>query len=309
MRSPILKTGIATVFGFAACTAAADISGPISLPALDMFPEGIALIEDGTAYVGSLARGEIWKVDTKTGTAEAFIGNEADLMSVIGVYVNNAETTLYACSSDPAQQHGGRSTELVSFNLTNGSVASRNPFPDGGLCNDISELADGTILATDSVHPRIMGLNPDGSFSEWLRDEQFRAEGFSLNGIAVGGDNVFVGVFATGALYNIDASADTPAATQIRLNRPLAGPDGIEVSMRNTLIVVEGMAASVSRVRLSDDLLSGTVQKISEGFQVPTTVALAGDQAIVVQGQLGRFFGMDPSPVEPFELAIIPIAK
>ncbi len=309
MRTSISKAGAAAIISVIACSAWADVAGPISLPAPDMFPEGIALANDGTAYVGSLARREIWQVDTKTGIAEPFIGKDADLMSVIGVHVNAAQDTLYACSSDPAQQYDGRPTELVSFDLSSGDVIARYPFPEGGLCNDISELADGTILATDSVHPRIMSLHQDGAFDEWLRDEQFRAEGFALNGIAVSDDQVFTGVFATGALYKIDTSADALMAEQIKIDRPIAGPDGIEVLDARTLIVVEGMAASVLRVQLSEDLLSGTVQNLSQDFQVPTTLALSGDQAIVVQGQLGRFFGMDPSPVEPFELAVISLVR
>lgn len=284
--------------------AAADISGPIALPPADMFPEGIGLADDGTAYVGSLARNEIWAIDIMTHSAVLFAGEEADLMSVLGVYVNASQELLYVCSSDPAQKHEGRHTELVALSLSDGEVESRYAFPEGGLCNDIAELADGTILATDSVHPRIMALKTDASFEEWIRDPQFKADGFGLNGIAVSGDTVVVGVFSTGNLFEIDTSRSPLAVQPLKLERPLKGPDGIEFLPSGDLIVVEGMDASVAHVSMS-----GSIETISSGFDVPTTLAVSGGQGIVVQGQLGRFFGMDPSPVEPFELKVIPVPK
>lgn len=293
----------------AAQSAIADQQSIIPLPNEDFFPEGIALSGGGIAYVGSLARGEIWAIDTVDGEASLFAGAEADLMSVLGIHVSASGTTLYACSSDPAQQHAGRAPELVAFDLADSRVTARYPFPEGGLCNDISELEDGTILVTDSAHPRIMALDSTGGFTEWLRDEQFQAEGFALNGIAVSGETVFVGVYATGALFSIQTDTDSPEVVPISLDRPLAGPDGIEALGNGDLLIAEGHSNTLSVIRLSQDMSSGIIEPVATGFQTPTTVAANGDMAFVVQGQLGRFFGMDPSPVEPFELAVVPLGN
>lgn len=226
-------------------------------------------------------------------------------MSVLGVHLDEKGETLYVCSSDPAQKHDGRAPELVAFDIQDGTVSSRHPFPEGGLCNDIAELDDGTILVTDSVYPRIMSLDTSGKFGEWLRDEQFRAEGFALNGISVAGSVVYAGVYATGQLFTINTTG-SPSAAPVALDRPLAGPDGIEV-FGSSLLVAEGQTGTLSLIKLSDDLSSGTVSPVANGFQTPTSVAVDGNKAYVVQGQLGRFFGMDTSPVQPFELAVVPL--
>lgn len=304
----ITRSFLATIAVSAAVQSVfADQQGIIPLPNEDFFPEGIALSVDGIAYVGSLARGEIWAIDTATGDASLFAGAEADLMSVLGVHVSASGTTLFACSSDPALQHAERAPELVAFNLADSRVTARYPFPEGGLCNDISELEDGTILVTDSAHPRIMALDSIGDFTEWLRDEQFQAEGFALNGIAVSGETVFVGAYATGALFAIQTDSDGAEAVPISLERPLAGPDGIESLGSGDLLVAEGQSNTLSLIRVSQDMSSGIIEPVATGFQTPTTVAANGDKAFVVQGQLGRFFGMDPSTVEPFELAVVPL--
>jgi len=291
------------------CASSTQTAPSLQFPPSDMFPEGIGIAADDQAYVGSLARSEIWQIDINTGASSVFTKGDADLMSVLGVHVSRDQNRIYACSSDPAQRFNGRGSELVSFDRASGLVYARYSLPGGGLCNDIAELADGTILVTDSVAPRILALTPDGNFLQWVEDSRFAVEGFGLNGIATVDNAVYVGVFATGSIFKIDTTTDELPVLPVVLNRPLAGPDGIVVLENGNLLVVEGQTNSVSRVLLEPSGTEGRVEVLADNLEGPTTAAINKGQAIVVQGQLGRFFGMDSSPVVPFELRVIDLPR
>jgi len=278
----------------------------IHLPGDDFYPEGIAIAPDGDVFVGSLERGEIWRIPSGGG-AQRFADTSANLMSVIGVHVSGDGKRLYACSSDPAQRFGGRPPEVVVFDTASGRALHRSAFPDGGLCNDMTEMADGTILVTDSFHPRIFAMRKEATgvtFGEWLRDDRFAGEGISLNGIADAGDAIYVVKYSGGEMLRIVRNGDNTIIDKVDLGRPLAGPDGLELLSDGTLLVVEGFSGSLSRITLAADGLSGTVRTVGESYLGPTTVAASNGEAYVVQGQLDRFFGIEKSPPEPFSIRV-----
>lgn len=88
---------------------------------------------------------------------------------------------------------------------------------------------------------------------------------------------------------------------EVSLDRPLAGPDGLE-AYQDALIVVEGASGALSRIDLDPSTRSGVVTTIADGLDSPTTAAIVGNEAFVVQGQLDHFFGLDPAPPAPFTL-------
>lgn len=279
----------------------------IHLPGDDFYPEGVAIAPNGDVFVGSLGRSEIWRIPSGTVAAERFVDASANLMSVIGVHVSADGKRLYACSSDPAQRFGGRPPEVVVFDAASGRTLHRSEFPDGGLCNDMTEMADGTILVTDSFNPRLLAMEKGAegvSFGEWLRDDRFAGEGISLNGIAATGEAIYVVKYSSGEMLRIVRNGDSATIGEVDLGRPLAGPDGLELLSDGTLLVVEGHSASLSRITLAADGLSGTVRAVGESYLVPTTVAARDGEAYVVQGQLDRFFGSETSPPEPFSIRV-----
>jgi len=305
---------------FARCTAALGLTvgfasvalgGPadrtIALPPADMYPEGIGMAANGDIYVGSLKRSEIWRVDGTSGAASLFAGAEAGLMSVIGVHVSADGDRIYACSSDIRTEQAGTKTELVVLDRADGTVLARHAFPGGGFCNDIAERADGTILATDSFVPRILALRPGGGFGEWLRDDSFAGEGISLNGIAEIDGYVYVVKFSSGEMLRIDDSGATPRIEAVDLGRPLARPDGLELLSDGRLLLIEAGSGSLLRIAFTDGGLAGDVETIRADYLTPTTVAARNGEAFVVQGQLDRLFGRNPTPAVPFEIRVTPL--
>lgn len=271
----------------------------VPLPGDAFYPEGIAIADDGDLYVGSLAQNEIWRLDRQSKRIERFSRLDANLLSVIGVHVSGDGRSLHACSSDPKGAYRGRASELVTFDLQSGAVTGRAALPLGGLCNDIAELDDGTVLLTDSTGGRIYSLRPGGNaLSVWAASADFNGNGFNLNGIVTVGDEVFAVKYNSGELFKFITTPNGVAHERIALDRPLNGPDGLESLSGDRLLVVEGLSGSVSII----DLAAGSVSVIAEILDSPTTAAIHEQFAYVVQGQLDHFFGMTDAPPGPFSL-------
>lgn len=291
----------------------------IPLPGSRFFPEGIAADSRGGFYVGSLTEGRIVYLEPKSHKVKPFVAAGTNgLVTVVGIYVNAKEDLLYVCSSDPGFGNltGSAKPALLAFRTADGSPAGRFELPEGGFCNDIAELDDGTILATDSFNPRIYAVRPGSNkLSTWLEDDVFKGKGFQLNGITSLSGDVFVVRYATGTLYRIAVNADGYAGkiTEITLNRPLKGPDGLKVLNAGTheLLVVEGGGLSagsrglLSKVKIQGT--NGTVSTIADNLNVPTTASIRNGTAYVVEGQLDHLFDKSAGAPDPFQIVRIPV--
>lgn len=215
-------------------------TGEVPLPGDALYPEGIAVSRSGDLYVGSVAEGHILKLDRQTRNILKFSPPNADLMAVIGVYVSNDDKVVYACSSDPKGLFASRRSEVVAFDVQSGSVKRRAALPEGGLCNDIAELDDGTILVTDSFGGSIFALAPnEDALSVWAQSPEFIGEGFNLNGIVTIGDTVFAVKYNSGELFRFSSSETGVTYQRVELSRPLNGPDGLERIGDSKLLVVD----------------------------------------------------------------------
>lgn len=274
-------------------------TGEIPLPGDGFYPEGIGISQEGDLYVGSLADNQIWRLNRQTRRIERFSAPDADLLSVIGVHVSADNRSVYACSSDPKGAFAGRRSELVTFDLQTGLVLGRAPLPEGGLCNDIAEMDDGTVLATDSFGGRIMALQPGSdTLSVWAQSPEFLGEGFNLNGIVSIGDLVFAVKYNSGELFKFTQTSKGIRHERLALARELEGPDGLEHIGDDKLLVIEGFSGAISVI----DLTTGSVDLVAENLDSPTTAAIHDGFAYVVQGQLDHFFGITPTPPVPFAL-------
>jgi len=285
--------------------AKADQFERIPLPGGQLFPESIAIDSRGGIYVGSVTKAQILYVDPRTGQAVDFVASGAfGLASVGGLQLSANGKTLYACNSDlgltgpPA----GGGTALLAFDVDQGKPISRWPLPGGGLCNDVAIAEDGAIYVTDSFVPRILVLSPGaGELRPFTADPRFSGEGFNLSGIVVLEDRLIVSKFNSGELFSVDR--DSGQVEPLRLNKKLLNPDGMAVAGPDTLLVAE------SGGRLSSLLVSGNaanVTVLADGLLGPSDVALKGNLAFVLEGQLNRLPGFDPQArlPEPFVIKV-----
>ena len=259
------------------------------------FPEGIAADNRNNLYVGSLDGFGIVRIDAETGRMETLVPGDSDgLASVLGLLAHDESNTLFACSADPTGNRGGAVVSaLFAFNLMTGETRGRYDLPGGGLCNDLTRGDDGAIYVTDSFNPRILILKSgETALEPWIVSESFEGDGFNLNGIALINGGIDVTKYNSGELFRIPIRPDGSAGDiiSIPLLRPLQAPDGLTVRSSSELLVVEG-SGRLTSIRLKDG--RAVLETLREGLDVPTTVAISGSVAWVVEGQLDHYFQPD----------------
>jgi len=293
---------------------AAAAGSAIVLPDPGIAPEGITADSDGALYTGSLTQGRIVRIMPETGAVADFAAPGANgMVSIVGLHV--AGDLVYACSSDPGTSvlTGTAAPALVAFDRRTGAAAGRFELPEGGaFCNDIAEMPDGTILATDSFAPRIYALRPGSErLDVWLEDARFAGEGFNLNGIAYDAGAVFVLRYNTGTLHRVEVAADgaAGAVSEVALPAPLRPPDGLTALGGGRFLVVEGgglhagARGALTGVRLEGG--AATVETIAADLDVPTTAVVVGGTAYVVEGQLDHLFDPSAGPASPYRILAI----
>lgn len=293
--------------------AAAAAETPLSLPDAKFGPEGIGIDRAGDLYLGSLTQGRLIKVEAKTGKVEDFAAAGVNgMVSVVGVHVAANDKTIYACSSDPgiSALKGKALPAIVAFDRATGKPAGRFELPQGGhFCNDLTELADGTILATDSFAPRIYALKPGATKLEtWFEDTYFAGEGFNLNGIAADGKLVYVVRYNKGTLHAVPVLENGAAGKRIdvSLPRPLLAPDGLTALGQNRFLVVEGgglkkgARGRLTAVTIKDN--KAELHVIADDLKIPTTTAVRDGIAYLVEGQLDHLFDPEAGPADPYRV-------
>ena len=272
----------------------------------NFFPEGIAISKyTGDIYVGSLKESKIVKFPNGKNDAEEFIPSATHgLLSVIGIIVDDKHKILWACSSNPGVTNypSDNPVSLKAFDLDNGEPIQSYEFPNGGFCNDITLDSNDNVYVTDSFNPRILRLNKSKSRLEtWFENEAFEGKGFNLNGITFVDNNIYTVKYNSGELFKIGVgdNGKPMGFTKIDLPRLLNSPDGIKAINKKNLLVVENKG-SLTHINFNKTV---TLKILRDNLDTPTTVAIKGKTAWVLQAQFGHLYGDEKDiPPGPFEI-------
>ena len=271
----------------------------------NFFPEGITISENGNIYIGSLKENKIVKFSNGKKDFEEFIPSESNnLLSVIGILADDRNKALWACSSNPGVTNypSNNPVSLKAFDLNSGEPLESYEFPNSGFCNDITLDTNDNIYVTDSFNPRILRLNKSQSRLEtWFENDAFKGEGFNLNGITFIDNHIYTVKMNSGELFKIGVADNGKPFnfTKIDLPRPLNAPDGIKAIDKNNFLVVENKG-SLTNINLSDPI---TLKILKDNLDTPTTVAMRGKTAWVLQAQFAHLFGDEKDvPPGPFEI-------
>src|SRR6267378_1429818 len=302
--------------------AAAQKVESISVPGSKAFPESITSTSDGALFVGRLGDGGIVRIKPSAAESTVFVRPGASgSRSILGVFADEASSTLWACSNDLSAFGGpatGSDTEsmLKGFDLKTGAGKRSVSLPGShAFCNDITVDAKGSIYVTDSANPTILKLSPDATtFEVFAQDSAFSASqsgGAGLDGIAFGGDgNLYVTTYAAGGLFRVEVKAGRAGRiTALSGNHQLKFPDALRTLGNNSFLLVEG-SGTLDRVVIQGDTFA--VTHVRGGFATPTSVARIGTTAWVSEGQLAFFFDASKktsSPSLPFRIYAVPLRK
>lgn len=249
-------------------------------------PEGIASGRGSSFYAGSLATGAVLKGDLRTGATQELVS--AANGPAVGIAVDSKNRVWVA---------GGPSGEIRAYDGSTGDLLGL--YAGGaGFINDLV-VTKTAVYATNSFSPvlAVVPLGPGGSLPPSGAAAQLplvgfpAVAGFNANGIEAGQDGrLIVAHSSVGALFAVDPA--TGATEQIIVGGALPFVDGI-TRQGSTLYAVQNQLNQIAVIRLAPDLASGTIQNVitNPDFDVPTTVALFGNAAYVVNARFGN-----PSP-------------
>ncbi len=293
----------------------------ISVPGARAFPESITSTSDGALFVGRLGDGGIVRVNPRSAERTVFVRPGAlGSRSILGVFADEASSTLWACSNDLSALGGpatGSDTgsALKGFDLkTAGGKRSVSLPGPHAFCNDITVDTKGSVYVTDSANPTILKLSPGATtFEVFARDSAFSPPqgGFGLDGIAFGSDgNLYVTTYTVGELVRVEVrDGRAGRVTTLSGTHHLKFPDALRALGDNSFLLIEG-SGRLDRVVIQGDAF--VVTPLHGGFATPTSVARIGSTAWVTEGQLSLFF--DPSkknltPSMPFRIYAVPLRK
>lgn len=270
---------------------------PSSIPIPDDFqPEGIAVGEGNTFYVGSLNDGDIYRGDLRSGEGAVFVDVEDRVAA--GMEVDKARDWLVVA--------GGPSGHSWVYDTEDATTIADLVLgaPGTTFANDVAITRD-ALYFTHTFAPTIyrVPVLADGTFGATepitVTGPAAATGGFGLNGIeATHRGWLLVNHTELGILALVDP------VTGVSREIPLSGPalvagtlDGLLLQGR-TAWVVQNFANSVAEVRLSPDLTSGQVVDVvtSDLFRVPTTVDRHGSTLALVNGRFDLGF---PPPFGP----------
>lgn len=260
-----------------------------------VFPESLTSTADGTLIVGSVGTGQIYKAAPGAATADSWIAAVTDgPTSVLGVYADEANDTLWACYADLAlfAGAGGKASVLRSYGLADGALKTTVPLGEGTFCNDIATTADGTAYAADTAGSQVLKVAPGASTAEVLIKDEALA---SVDGLSFSPDGaLYLNGVSTNKLFRLAMNADGTAGalTELKLSQPLAGPDGMRFGDDGVLYLAENGASQVSAITFDGD--NANVKVIEKGpWDMATAVTKVGSTLWVIEAKFSKMGGAE----------------
>jgi sugar lactone lactonase YvrE len=298
-----LGVTVLAVTGYATAPAQAGTSTPtvVTGVAPSLHPEGVTWDPTRGAWlVSSVTRGTV-SVVRPDGSVRTLIDDPA-LVSTLGVRVDVARSRVLVVYADiglserSSSDTVGRLSGLGVFDLRTGRrirlvdlVLGSGPHG----ANDVAFDRRGNAYVTDPASDTVYRVDRDGIATVLASDPRFASGSIGLNGIVWHrAGHVLVVRYDTGQLFRISIGA-TPRVTEVKLDEPLFGGDGLALRPDGTLVAVTNRLASsgvdaVSVLGSSDGWRTATRRHRVTPWPdaVPTTVTPTPYGEYVVSGQL-----------------------
>ncbi len=307
----LISTALAAM-GCVATSTTQPLPKEIRIPGTGIFPESLSSTRDGSIYIGSAGKQQVYRVKPGADTAEVFITpGTGGLNGIVGVYADDVSRTVWVCSNVRA---GSPAASLVpkpknglfAFDLKTGAPKGRYDFPDGGTCNDATSDAAGAVYATDTSGMQVLRLPKGGKALEvWAGNGAFGPPGGVLDGIAVVGGRVIVNTLATSKFFAVEVARDGKAGriTELQLDQPVNRPDGMRAFGKDAMVSSDARG-KVMKLTIAGD--KARVEEVGTGIEGGVASAtVVGNMAYGLEGQLSLFSprpGATLPPEKPFRV-------
>jgi sugar lactone lactonase YvrE len=268
-------------------------SFPETIPLPNGFqPEGIAIGNGATFYVGSIPTGAVYAGNLRTGTGRILVQG-ATGRAATGLEYDHGRLWVSGASTGKAFVYDATSGALIrELQLATGSGAT--------FINDVV-VTNTAAYFTDSNRAVVyqVALSKNGSpgtvTTVPLTGDFQLVSGFNLNGIDAtpNGKTLLAVQSATGKLFTIDPGSGATKAVDLG-GAVLTNGDGIMLH-GTTLYVVQNRDNKIAVVSLSSDFARGTVTRTitDPDLDVPTTIDRFGRRLYAVNARFGTATGAD----------------
>jgi sugar lactone lactonase YvrE len=285
MRRTILLTAIVAVTA-ASAALAKSFPATIALPN-GWQPEGIAVGDGSTFYVGSIPTGAVYRGDLRTGKGATLVPG-ATGHAAIGVEHDRGR--LFVA--------GGMTGKAFVYNARTGVPVREVQLATGGGATFVNDVVVTKRAAffTDSSRDVLyrLGLSKNGAPAETASALKLTGDfqlvgGFNLNGIDAtpDGKTLVVVQSATGKLFRVVAASGVTKAIDLG-GALVSNGDGLLLHGR-TLYVVQNQDNKIAVVALAKGFASGRVARTitNPAFDVPTTIDRQGSRIYAVNARFG----------------------
>ena len=300
MRRTLVLTAIAAVVATSAGLAA---SFPATIPLPNGWqPEGIAVGDGTTFYVGSIPTGAVYRGDLRTGRGSTLVAGAAG-RAAIGVEHDRGRLFVAGGGTGKGFVYDARSGALVrELQLATGGGATF--VNDVAVTKRAAWFTDSNRAALYRVPLSKSGVPaPSAQVVPLTGDFQLVA-GFNLNGIDAtpDGKTLVVVQSATGKLFRVEPTGTTTAIGLGGATVP--NGDGLLLHGR-TLYVVQNQLNRIAVVALGKSFASGTIARTitDSDFDVPTTIDRHGAFLYAVNAR----FGTTPGPSTTY--SVVKVAR
>jgi sugar lactone lactonase YvrE len=245
----------------------------------DLFPESIAWSEEERAfYVGSLERGEVWRIDPDG--AETLLYSPPEGWMSLGVKVDPHGGEVWVCAT---WHYGEEDVTSSIWVLDPGSGALRADYDlgevyTGAVCNDLAFDPGGDVYISDRESPNVYRIRVDGELQLWFTDPLLAPSVIGQNGVAwTSRGELLVGKYAPAELLRITLGEDTAIQSVAVGGEGLGslpdGPDGM-AWLGEELIVAAN--SKVFRLNSEDSWQSATSTALSPAEPVASVTVAEG---------------------------------
>jgi len=289
----------AASFLAAAALYAAD-PATITIRKGNLFPESITSTSDGAIIIGSFGTSTIWRIPPGENNAAQWIDASGNKGPLLGVLADEKSGRLLVCQAG-----------VKTFDLKTGvpkevlTIPTANPF-----CNDLAVREDGTLYITDTVGAKVF-MFPKGATTGVEAASDPLLAGADGLAFLSDPDKLYVNTVTTSKLLRLDLGKDGKATkiTELKLSRPLEGPDGMRPIDGKRLIIAEGIGRTAMGVPNGDNVEITTLKEGGMEGGTPAVTVTKGS-GWTIEGKLRQRDAKNPDADKgPFRLFPVSVPK
>jgi hypothetical protein len=224
-----------------------------------LIPEGIAHdASSGAFFVGSVAKGTIWRVGFGNALAE-FAPRMEGLDSVLGLAVDGPRRILYAVATSAITTEGRkrRRNAVLAFDIDKQRLLRQVEVPGAVQLNDVAVAFGGRVYASDSASGAIFEIPREGAARTVVPAERLRGS----NGLAATPDGKRLYVAHSTGLALVDPATGEVRQVANTTRETVAAIDGL-YEFQGELVGVQNLTTPGRVIVISLSRDGGTVTRV-----------------------------------------------